>query len=448
MMFTVAAAADCTPPNCRPAATDPFSPNCKGQNYSCLTTQTQQHAFGQAPANAATFNDFGMPNVGFCKMQQKLSPGRSHTNGPQLMQTGRVFGGVGLSQAQFGIGADSPKSQAGDGGVSCGMCLEVTAKMALWDCELTKPVNLHNQSLWPEQKLIVMVMDQCKDEWTEWSADGTTAAGNCNTGHLDFDVYPTDHSVSFLGVKNLTWRAVDCPVGELPIQIAFSTANEHMNKYSFAVHLWDLKVPVTGVSVQVVCRNGTLAWQKMTYFALGWQYQAQQLPGCFDTVYDWPANITLRLTSAYGEALEESLGVPANLTMGEDFVALPTVPTKRQFSVAHNPPSADANAHYKQCVGPAPAPAPPGPKPGPTPPKPPVPPTPPGPCKNVPFGQCAGGHDPHNPYHGYTCCPAGYTCKAQSSYYSQCCPNNRPCTPGSTTEEPRSFWRRIVEAVA
>ena len=204
------------PPNCRPAATDPFSPNCKGQNYSCLTTQTQ-YAFGQAPADAATFNDFGMPNVGFCKMQQKHSPGRSHTLGPQLMQTGRVFGGVGLSQAQFGIGADSPKSQAGDGGVSCGMCLEVTAKMALWDCELTKPVNLHNQSLWPEQKLIVMVMDQCKDEWTEWSADGTTAAGNCNTGHLDFDVYPTDHSVSFLGVKNLTWRAWTAR-GQLPVR--------------------------------------------------------------------------------------------------------------------------------------------------------------------------------------------------------------------------------------
>lgn len=344
------AATACVPPNCRPAASDPFAPNCVGSNYTCLTTKTQ-FGFGQAPANAGTFNDFGLPNVGFCKMQQKYSPNRSSTNGPAVLSSGRIFAGVGLSQAQFGIGVNSPDSHPGDGGVSCGMCLEVSAKMALWDCDLTKPINLHNQSAWPDQKLIVMVMDQCKDEWTDWADGGTTAAGNCNTGHLDFDVYPADHKVSFLAVDALAWHAVDCPVGELPIQIAFSTANEHMNKYSFAVHLWDLRVPVKSVVTRVICRNLTLTWAPLTYFALGWQYQGQKLPdGCFDTVHDWPQNITLRLTSAYGEVITESIPVPDNLTMSEDFVAFPIVKTSRQFSVSHHPPSGDANKYYQHCL--------------------------------------------------------------------------------------------------
>mgnify|MGYP007078127892 CR=1 FL=1 len=37
-------------------------------------------------------------------------------------------------------------------------------------------------------QIIVMVMDQCKDEWEQWDLTGKTAKGNCVTGHLDFDV--------------------------------------------------------------------------------------------------------------------------------------------------------------------------------------------------------------------------------------------------------------------
>ena len=49
----------------------------------------------KAPANAGTFNDFGMPNVGYCKMQQKHSHNRSGTMGPKLLTDGRIFAGVG-----------------------------------------------------------------------------------------------------------------------------------------------------------------------------------------------------------------------------------------------------------------------------------------------------------------------------------------------------------------
>ena len=41
---------------------------------------------------------------------------------------------------------------------------------------------------------------------SKWDKDGNPA-GNCASGHLDFDVYPDNHDVSFLGVQNLTWRA-------------------------------------------------------------------------------------------------------------------------------------------------------------------------------------------------------------------------------------------------
>ena len=41
------------------------------------------------------------------------------------------------------------------------------------------------------------------------------------------------------------------------------------------VILWDLLVPVKSVETRVICRNLTLAWAPLTYFALGWQYQGQ-----------------------------------------------------------------------------------------------------------------------------------------------------------------------------
>ena len=46
------------------------------------------------------------------------------------------------------------------------------------------------------------------------------------------DVYPPDGDLSFLDIKEMKWRAVDCPVDGLPIQYAFST--DTSNQYYFA----------------------------------------------------------------------------------------------------------------------------------------------------------------------------------------------------------------------
>ena len=71
---------------------------------------------------------------------------------------------------------------------------------------------------------------------------------------------------------------------------------------------------------------------------------------CGDTVFGWPTALEMRLTSAYGEQISETVAVPANLTMMDDMVAMPTVPISQQFTVSHNPPSAEANKYYKQCI--------------------------------------------------------------------------------------------------
>ena len=178
-------------------AGDDFCPNCQGQNYTCLTSRSQT-ALGKNPAFAGTFNDFGMKNTGFCKLQQLHSHNRSTTLGPRLLTDAHIMGGIGLSQAQFGATGQGDA----EGSVSCGMCIEVTARMALWNCELTEVLSdRHAPSTWPEQKLVVMVMDQCKDGWQKWSADGTTAQGNCVTGHFDFDVYPQARGASAMSKR-------------------------------------------------------------------------------------------------------------------------------------------------------------------------------------------------------------------------------------------------------
>ena len=132
-------------------AGDYWCPNCQGQNFSCLA-QRQQIAMGKDPAYAGTFNDFGKVNTGFCNLQQPHSHNRSSTLGPRLLTEARVWGGVGLSQAQFGSGGPgsvTPKGDPLDGMASCGMCLEVSAKMAMWNCELTEP----DKSNWVDQKV-------------------------------------------------------------------------------------------------------------------------------------------------------------------------------------------------------------------------------------------------------------------------------------------------------
>ena len=116
-------------------------------------TSEAQVGLGQSPAYGGTFNDFSKKNEGFCKMQQLYNNNRTDSLGPRLLTDYRIFSGVGLSQAQFGTGASTSDDNTGDGMVGCGMCLEVTAKMALWDCDLTVVSDRYNSSLWPEQKV-------------------------------------------------------------------------------------------------------------------------------------------------------------------------------------------------------------------------------------------------------------------------------------------------------
>lgn len=49
-------------------------------------------------------------------------------------------------------------------------------------------------------------------------------------------------------MHNLTWRAVDCPADELPIQLVFSSTTS--TEYYFAVHVWDMRVPLAKVEVR------------------------------------------------------------------------------------------------------------------------------------------------------------------------------------------------------
>ena len=129
-------------------------------------------------------------------------------------------------------------------------------------------------------------------------------------------MYPSNHDVSFLGVHNATWRAVDCPTGDLPIQYAFHT--DSVGKYYFSLHVWDLRVPVATIEVRVECDGGGLRWVPLEFSSAGFKYQGQQ--HCSDVAYEWP-HLHLRLTSVHGEILMEEIKVPANLTQVHGCVA-------------------------------------------------------------------------------------------------------------------------------
>eukprot|EP00933_Yihiella_yeosuensis_P052588 TRINITY_DN50700_c0_g1_i1.p1 TRINITY_DN50700_c0_g1~~TRINITY_DN50700_c0_g1_i1.p1 ORF type:complete len:380 (+),score=59.33 TRINITY_DN50700_c0_g1_i1:107-1246(+) len=320
---------------------DPICPNCHGANWHCLTSQMQS-GLGQAPAHAATYNDFGVAgNSGFCRYQAPI-PGQNKSSAyeSKLLKSGRVFAGVGLSQAQFKA---MPGSHHMDGAIACGMCLEVTAKMSLWDCDLTQPLHRNDSSRWPEHKVIVMVIDQCKDQWDHY--DGQSPSGNCATGHLDFDVYPQS-PFGDLNVRDITWKAVDCPTEDLPIQFVF--ASTKTSKWHFALHAWDMRSPIQSMEAEVTCGNGTLAWAPMLFQANGWTYQATKL--CQDFVADWPGNLTLRLTSVYDEVIIEHVKVPVDTWRQiDDWHAWPPAIGSTNFQTSKAPPSAEANSLYAHC---------------------------------------------------------------------------------------------------
>ena len=161
---------------------DPYCPNCHGLDYECLASSSSPQialgAVSNKPADkpaAMSFSQFSGRGSGYCRMQQAHTQNRSTTLGPKLIADGRVFAGVGLSRAQF---FEGPLNETG--GIACGMCLEVRARMPRWDCELETVQKLPaNETSWPLQTLVVMVVDVCEDNWNDWDANRTT--GRCTT---------------------------------------------------------------------------------------------------------------------------------------------------------------------------------------------------------------------------------------------------------------------------
>lgn len=193
--------------------------------------------------------------------------------------------GVGLSQAQFEA-STAVHNTPPDGAVACGMCLELEARMSLWDCELNAPLSRCTPGAepgaactndWHTHKVLAMVVDQCEDGWTLF--DGATGApkGNCATGHLDLDVYPLNGDLAFLDVASLTWRAVDCPTDGIDIQFAFSTSAS--NEYYFAFQVWDSRSPLTTVEVLQVTTPG-MSLEQATWAELEFKAQVCGLCVC------------------------------------------------------------------------------------------------------------------------------------------------------------------------
>lgn len=321
---------------------DPFCPNCRGANWTCLTSQTQI-GLGQDPALGATYNDFGVGgNSGFCRYQAPVAgQNKSSAYGARLLTSHRVFAGVGLSQAQF---MAMPGSDQADGAIACGMCLEVTAKMVLWNCDLTHPQNKNDSSQWPVHKVIVMVIDQCKDNWDRYN--DTEPTGNCATGHLDFDIYPHDNNPGNLNIEDVTWRAVDCPSDDMPIQFVF--ASNETSEWHFSLHTWDMRSPIKAMEALAECSNGSTAWSPMEFGSNGWAYQATKV--CNDFAANWPDNVTLRLTSVYDEVIIEQLKVPVDRWYQIDnWHAWPPVDGSSNFVESKAPPSEEANDRYSHC---------------------------------------------------------------------------------------------------
>lgn len=132
--------------------------------------------------SGGTYNSF-RKQPGFCFLQGYDTKSRSTTGmfSPAFLD-GRIWSGVGLSNAQFN---NSVKS--------CGSCIKVSKiKINEFDEELTSWSDQNTL----EQKRIVVVADQCKDPI-------------CTSGWLDFDVYSENFPPN---PTDITWEYVSCPV--------------------------------------------------------------------------------------------------------------------------------------------------------------------------------------------------------------------------------------------
>lgn len=207
--------------------------------------------------SGATYNSF-REQPGFCFLQgyDTLSRETTGMHSPMFLD-GRVWSGVGLSNAQFN---NSVKS--------CGTCIRVNKiDIQEFDPQLTTwsdHPTLH-------QERIVVVADQCKDPI-------------CRSGWLDFDVYTETFPDN---PKNLEWEFVPCPV--LPHEDigllfcpsescqrgfqenrTFGQVVEESSPYFWSLYAHNLKFPLTSVKIE------TPEFSVFLEDTNGWMYRFSQ----------------------------------------------------------------------------------------------------------------------------------------------------------------------------
>lgn len=239
-----------------------------------------------------SYNSF-THQTGFCKFQGFNSVSRSTTNGPRLLTSGDVFVGVGLSHVQFGEGVSNNWHSLPDGAAACGMCLLVThvENMPFIDNEL---------NTWDYDKTVTlpfyaMVIDQCNDEV-------------CKNGYLDFDVYSESQPVKHGNPYNITWQAVDCPVGNGTLEYLICPTNacnvgsadvdpwtSIFSPYYFSITVRNSRIPIIGLNVKHPTTSEFIPLVFNT--GIGWVWSGQS---CGNT-------LTIQVTSADNQVLVDTV---------------------------------------------------------------------------------------------------------------------------------------------
>lgn len=211
----------------------------------------------------------------FCKMQGTATGNRTSSAGPKLISKNLVAGGVGLSNLQFGT-----TSKYVEGQIACGMCIKATLKdsskgFSNMNCELTE-----FETSGSSKELVFMVIDQCKDDIC---VD--------NGSWLDLDNYGAGASEKVM--EGYTWTAVECPVSDVKITLAF---NQFASNSKFVLSVFDSRIPVTEVKykcgedwvdTQYVSSIGYAAWS--TACSAGEDISFQLVDFYGDTV-EWTAS--------------------------------------------------------------------------------------------------------------------------------------------------------------
>jgi hypothetical protein len=202
----------------------------------------------------ATYNSF-REQPGFCFLQGYDTLSRETTGmySPMFLD-GRVWSGVGLSNAQFN---NSVKS--------CGACIQVK-KITINEFDSSLTTWSEEPTLQPER--IVVVADQCKDPI-------------CESGWLDFDVYSDGFPDN---PKELEWSFVPCPVlphedigllfcpsescqRDFSENRTFGQVVEESSRYFWSLYAHNLKYPLT--SVRIDTTNASVYLEDTN----GWMYR-------------------------------------------------------------------------------------------------------------------------------------------------------------------------------